>query len=461
MLHPPEPPTNETPLNTNASTDQSLVTNQQVGVSTSTQPHPPTSSTFELPIDLLALPGLSSGNPKREIAKKPVKQRPKQLEGSKEGKIKGSKSDVKEMIGVTKKTEGKSIKEEGEIKIAKVKSQEVSKMSSTELDKLKPADVKPSHVESQSNNSKPILETSSDNSKPNIEASSDNFKPNTDISDNSRPSFESSSKPNIESSSISKHNVETDSDNSKPNIETGSDNSKPNIETGSDNSIPKSESVSNFEDTEERHELEEDKVFEDDNTSLKSPTPETKRSVRRSARLASQGSLEDEQKQNRKRRASVQDSGQEDEVKKTKRSKKDEDIKSIKTSGSKKRVLISTSDSEENEERDDDESLKTTPSPTTPTGGRRSSNKKAAVPQRRLSSTPPPSKGHKKGRSYSPQVVVTRYNRQVKPNSHRYYPGEQHTESEDELPMEDEQAEAEEEKESEKITQRRSKRSRK
>ena len=449
MLHPPEPPTNETPL-TNASTDQSLVTNQQVGVSTSTQPHPPTSSTFELPIDLLALPGLSSGNPKREIAKKPVKQRPKQLESSKEGKMKGSKSDVKEMIGITKKNEGKSIKEEGEIKTTKVKSQEVSKMSSTELDKLKPADVKPSHVESQSNNSKPILETSSDNSKPNIEASSDNFKPNTDISDNSRPSFESSSKPNIESSSIS-----------KPNVETDSDNSKPNIETGSDNSIPKSESVSNFEDTEERHELEEDKVFEDDNTSLKSPTPETKRSVRRSARLASQGSLEDEQKQNRKRRTSVQDSGQEDEVKKTKRSKKDEDIKSIKTSGSKKRVLISTSDSEENEERDDDESLKTTPSPTTPTGGRRSSNKKASVPQRRLSSTPPPSKGRKRGRSYSPQVVVTRYNRQVKPNSHRYYPGEQHTESEDELPIEDEQAETEEEKESEKITQRRSKRSRK
>ena len=431
MLHPPEPPTNETPLNTNVSTDHLLVTNQQVGVSTSTQPHPPTSSTFELPIDLLALPGLSSGNPKREVAKKPVKQRPKQLDSSKEGKMKGTKNVAKEVMGATKKTEGRPSKEEGEIKTAKVKSQEVSKVSSTELDKLKPADVKPSHVESQSNNSKPSLQTSSDN-----------FKPYTDFSDNSKLSLESSSdisKPNIESSGIS----------------------KPNVETGLDNSTPKSESVSNVEDIEERNELEEDKVFEDDNTSLKSPSPEAKRSVRRSARLASQGSLEDEHKQDRKRRASVQDLGQEDEAKKTKRKKKDEDIKTIKTSGNKKIALISTSDSEENEEGDDDELLKTTPSPSTPTGGRRSSNKKAAVPQRRLSSTPSPSKGHKKGRSFSPQVVVTRYNRQVKPNSHRYYPGEQHTESEDELPVEDEQVETEEEKESEKITQRRSKRSRK
>ena len=430
MLHPPEPPTNETPLNTNASTDHLLVTNQQVGVSTSTQPHPPTSSTFELPIDLLALPGLSSGNPKREVAKKPVKQRPKQLDSTKEGKMKGNKNVVKETMGGTKKIEGRPGKEEGEIKTAKVKSQEISKVSSTEPDKLKPADVKPSHAESQSNNSKSSLETSSDN-----------FKPNTDISDNSKPSLESSSdisKPNIESSGISKANVET----------------------GSDNSTPKSESVSNIEDTEERHELEEDKVFEEDNTSLKSPTPEIKRSVRRSARLASQGSLENEQKQDRKRKASVQDSGQEDEVKKIKKRKRDEDIKIIKTSGNKKRALISTSDSEENEEGDDDELLKSTPSPTT-TGGQRSSNKKAAVPQRQLSSTPPPSKGHKKERSFSPQVVVTRYNRQVKPNSHRYYPGEQHTESEDELPVEDEQVATEEEKESEKITQRRSKRSRK
>ena len=189
------------------------------------------------------------------------------------------------------------------------------------------------------------------------------------------------------------------------------------------------------------------------------PIPDNK-PVRRSARLASIGEEKKESMNilpqgRRKRKESVHlTSDEENDVveEKKMKSRKEMNIEeSRKPPASKKRAVISSSESEEDIKNEEDNQMEIqTPiiEDTKPlSGGRRSANKRASIPRRRLSSTPPlltspllsppsstSSKQSKKvKKTTDSSVVVTRYNRRVKPNRQRYYPGEQHTESEDEI----------------------------
>ena len=120
MLHPPEPHPPE--IHSSDKNDSSVISNssdQLVGVAPLPRPTPPTNVTsnkFELPIDLLSLPGLSGSGPVSTIKKEGVK------------KVSAGKSKPKPTEMIAKEMQKKSIKSEtGSAKLLNTDKEKIKK----------------------------------------------------------------------------------------------------------------------------------------------------------------------------------------------------------------------------------------------------------------------------------------------------------------------------------------------